>query len=167
MQLRKQIIVSQIRFVVCHQNFDVSKIINEKGCVQAGEEWIERNMLHISTMGLSITFWQVKQPQLNVRSCLSHLHLRKSPNICTEHLILCDLKKINRYWRELVSNMRYSCRKGRLKRPRCQLTNGCHFTDAINIHHKMEWAYKLLKELKLLKSSRLGQPTNKIYSTNV
>lgn len=47
--------------VVCHQNFDVSKIINEKGCLQAGEEWIERNVLNISSMGLFITFWQVKQ----------------------------------------------------------------------------------------------------------
>lgn len=58
---RKQTIVSQNGCVVCHQNFDVSKIINEKGCLQAGEEWIERNVLNISSMGLFITFWQVKQ----------------------------------------------------------------------------------------------------------
>lgn len=58
---RKKTIVSENGCVVCHQNFDVSKIINEKGCLQAGEEWIERNVLNISSMGLFITFWQVKQ----------------------------------------------------------------------------------------------------------
>lgn len=57
----KKTIVSENGCVVCHQNFDVSKIINEKGCLQAGEEWIERNVLNISSMGLFITFWQVKQ----------------------------------------------------------------------------------------------------------
>uniref|UniRef100_A0A1B6D9T3 Tetraspanin n=1 Tax=Clastoptera arizonana TaxID=38151 RepID=A0A1B6D9T3_9HEMI len=40
-------------------NFEVSKIINDKGCIQAGEEWIERNLLFIATMALAVTFLQI------------------------------------------------------------------------------------------------------------
>lgn len=40
------------------QSFDVSKIINEKGCVQAGEEWVERNLLVIVTTAITVSFCQ-------------------------------------------------------------------------------------------------------------
>ncbi|CAH1399851.1 unnamed protein product [Nezara viridula] len=40
-------------------SFDVSKIINEKGCVQAGEEWVERNLLVIVTTAITVSFCQI------------------------------------------------------------------------------------------------------------
>lgn len=40
-------------------NFDVSKIINEKGCVQAGEEWIERNLIIIASSAIFLIFMQI------------------------------------------------------------------------------------------------------------
>lgn len=47
------------RAFVILQNFDVSKIINEKGCLEATEEWIERNMISLATFGFIILFLQV------------------------------------------------------------------------------------------------------------
>lgn len=40
------------------QGMDVSKIIYEKGCVQAGEEWIERNLIVIASSVIFLTFIQ-------------------------------------------------------------------------------------------------------------
>ncbi|XP_055697024.1 tetraspanin-5 isoform X2 [Phlebotomus papatasi] len=40
-------------------NFDVSKIINEKGCVQAGEEWMERNLIMIASSAIFLAFFQI------------------------------------------------------------------------------------------------------------
>ncbi|XP_039951842.1 tetraspanin-5 isoform X2 [Bactrocera neohumeralis] len=40
-------------------NFELSKIIYEKGCVQAGEEWIERNLIIISTSVIILIFVQI------------------------------------------------------------------------------------------------------------
>ncbi|XP_018786232.1 PREDICTED: tetraspanin-5 isoform X1 [Bactrocera latifrons] len=40
-------------------NFEISKIIYEKGCVQAGEEWIERNLIIISTSVIILIFVQI------------------------------------------------------------------------------------------------------------
>jgi tetraspanin-5 len=40
-------------------NFDVSKIINEKGCLEATEEWIERNMISLATCSFVILFMQI------------------------------------------------------------------------------------------------------------
>ncbi|XP_075221815.1 tetraspanin 26A isoform X5 [Lycorma delicatula] len=40
-------------------NYDVAKIINEKGCIQAVEEWMERNLLLISTIALVASFLQI------------------------------------------------------------------------------------------------------------
>ncbi|XP_055679415.1 tetraspanin-5 isoform X2 [Lutzomyia longipalpis] len=40
-------------------NFDVSKIIYEKGCVQAGEEWIERNLIMIASSAIFLAFFQI------------------------------------------------------------------------------------------------------------
>lgn len=39
--------------------YDVSKIINEKGCVQAGEEWIERNLLIVAIVAVATAFLQI------------------------------------------------------------------------------------------------------------
>ncbi|XP_053961765.1 tetraspanin-5 isoform X2 [Anastrepha obliqua] len=39
--------------------FEISKIIYEKGCVQAGEEWIERNLIIISTSVIILIFIQI------------------------------------------------------------------------------------------------------------
>lgn len=41
------------------QGMELSKIIYEKGCVQAGEEWIEHNLIIISTVAIGIMFFQV------------------------------------------------------------------------------------------------------------
>ena len=41
------------------QQYDVAKIINEKGCVQAGEEWMERNLLIIAGVAVATAFLQV------------------------------------------------------------------------------------------------------------
>lgn len=40
-------------------NFDVAKVINEKGCVQAGEEWMERNLLAIASSAVCTAFAQI------------------------------------------------------------------------------------------------------------
>ncbi|XP_004533978.1 tetraspanin-5 isoform X2 [Ceratitis capitata] len=40
-------------------NYEISKIIYEKGCVQAGEEWIERNLIIISTSVIILIFIQI------------------------------------------------------------------------------------------------------------
>lgn len=41
------------------KNYEVSKIIYEKGCVQAGEEWVERNLIIISISAIVTVFFQV------------------------------------------------------------------------------------------------------------
>ncbi|KAL9874479.1 tetraspanin 26A isoform 2-T3 [Glossina fuscipes fuscipes] len=40
-------------------NYEVSKIIYEKGCVQAGEEWVERNLIIISISAIVTVFFQI------------------------------------------------------------------------------------------------------------
>ena len=47
-------------FAACLQNYDVGKIIYEKGCVQAGEEWVERNLLTLACTAVTIAFVQVR-----------------------------------------------------------------------------------------------------------
>lgn len=44
---------------VSFQNFDVGKIINEKGCLEATEEWVERNMISLATCSFVVLFLQV------------------------------------------------------------------------------------------------------------
>lgn len=41
------------------KNFDLSKVIHEMGCVQAGEQWMERNLISISTCAIFLAFFQV------------------------------------------------------------------------------------------------------------
>lgn len=38
---------------------ELSRIIYEKGCVQAGEEWMEHNLIIISTAVIVVMFFQV------------------------------------------------------------------------------------------------------------
>ncbi|XP_019873956.2 tetraspanin-5 isoform X1 [Aethina tumida] len=40
-------------------NFDVSKIINEQGCLEAAEDWIEKNMLSIASYTFILLFFQI------------------------------------------------------------------------------------------------------------
>ncbi|XP_076666162.1 tetraspanin 26A isoform X2 [Andrena cerasifolii] len=40
-------------------NFEVAKVIYEKGCIQAGEEWVERNLLAIATSAVGTAFAQI------------------------------------------------------------------------------------------------------------
>ena len=39
---------------------DPHKIINEKGCLSAGEEWLERNLLVVAGIAVGIAFLQVR-----------------------------------------------------------------------------------------------------------
>jgi tetraspanin-5 len=49
---------------------DVHKIINEKGCLVAGEEWLERNLLVVAGIAVGVAFLQV--PSLSAAClCLS------------------------------------------------------------------------------------------------
>ena len=51
-------------FVILHvcvsQVGDPHKIINEKGCLSAGEEWLERNLLVVAGIAVGIAFLQVR-----------------------------------------------------------------------------------------------------------
>ncbi|XP_073823062.1 tetraspanin 26A isoform X1 [Musca autumnalis] len=40
-------------------SFEIAKIIYDKGCVQAGEEWMERNLILISTSAIIAIFFQI------------------------------------------------------------------------------------------------------------
>lgn len=44
---------------ISFQNFDVAKVVNEKGCLEATEEWIERNMILLATCTFIVLFFQV------------------------------------------------------------------------------------------------------------
>ena len=41
------------------QTGDVHKIINEMGCLAAGEEWLENNLLVVAGVAVGIAFLQV------------------------------------------------------------------------------------------------------------
>ena len=41
------------------QTGDKSSIINEKGCLSAGEEWLENNLLVVAGVAVGIAFLQV------------------------------------------------------------------------------------------------------------
>ena len=49
--------VSSRGFFLCFQNSDVT--IYEKGCIQAGEEWMQRNLLVIASSAVGTAFAQV------------------------------------------------------------------------------------------------------------
>ncbi|XP_012233359.1 tetraspanin-5 isoform X1 [Linepithema humile] len=40
-------------------NYEVAKVIYEKGCIQAGEEWMERNLLAIASGAVGTAFAQI------------------------------------------------------------------------------------------------------------
>ena len=46
-------------FVWSVQGEDVHKIINEVGCLSAGEEWLERNLLLVAGVAVGVAFLQV------------------------------------------------------------------------------------------------------------
>jgi len=45
--------------IIINQNYDVAKIINDKGCLPAGEEWLERNLLVVAGVAVGVAFLQV------------------------------------------------------------------------------------------------------------
>jgi len=53
------------------QNFDVSKTIYEKGCILAAEQWMERNLLSISGLAVTITFLQVRNWSTGITACFT------------------------------------------------------------------------------------------------
>lgn len=53
-------------------------IINEKGCLQSGEEWLERNMLFIATVCLILAFCKVSN--INTTGNLTtNISINKNP----------------------------------------------------------------------------------------
>lgn len=46
-------------FFIYIQRGDLSSIINEKGCLLAGEEWLEKNLLVVAGVAVGIAFLQV------------------------------------------------------------------------------------------------------------
>lgn len=46
-------------FIASSKTGDLSRIINEKGCLQAGEEWLENNLLVVAGVAVGIAFLQV------------------------------------------------------------------------------------------------------------
>lgn len=46
-------------FVALLQNADLSKIINEQGCLEAIEEWTEQNMISLASCTFVILLFQV------------------------------------------------------------------------------------------------------------
>lgn len=45
--------------IIINKNYDVAKIINDKGCLPAGEEWLERNLLVVAGVAVGVAFLQV------------------------------------------------------------------------------------------------------------
>ena len=45
----------------CQQE-DSSLLIYERGCVRAGEEWVERNLVPVAGVGVAISVLQVPRP---------------------------------------------------------------------------------------------------------
>jgi hypothetical protein len=57
---RERVTVSEVAVsFLFFQNFEVAKVIYEKGCIQAGEEWMERNLLSIASGAVGTAFAQV------------------------------------------------------------------------------------------------------------
>ena len=46
-------------FVLCSQKGDFSGKINDKGCLPAGEKWLEQNLISIAGVAVGIAFLQV------------------------------------------------------------------------------------------------------------
>ncbi len=49
-----------IIFYFLVQMDEIHKIVNEKGCMTAGEEWLENNLLLVAGVSVGIAFLQVK-----------------------------------------------------------------------------------------------------------
>jgi tetraspanin-5 len=46
-------------FINIKKTGDKSSIINEKGCLSAGEEWLENNLLVVAGVAVGIAFLQI------------------------------------------------------------------------------------------------------------
>ncbi|KAL2744906.1 tetraspanin-5 isoform X1 [Vespula maculifrons] len=58
--LDRSTVSKSVAGLICFfQNFEVAKVIYEKGCVQAGEEWMERNLLPIASGAVVTAFAQI------------------------------------------------------------------------------------------------------------
>nr|CAD7440967.1 unnamed protein product [Timema bartmani] len=63
------------------EQFDPAKIINEKGCVQAGEEWMERNLLIVAGIAVATAFLQIPLAKGH-NSRYTQIPLAKGHNSC-------------------------------------------------------------------------------------
>ena len=58
-----------VLFIFCYYYFpfifplgqagDMASVINDRGCIEAGEEWLERNLLLVAGVAVCIAFLQV------------------------------------------------------------------------------------------------------------
>ena len=46
---------------LCKQQMDVSMVIYERGCLRAGEEWVERNLIPVAAVAVSVSVLKVCQ----------------------------------------------------------------------------------------------------------
>ena len=42
-----------------HQHGDLTSVINQKGCLMAGEEWLQTNLIVVAGVAVGIAFLQV------------------------------------------------------------------------------------------------------------
>ena len=46
----------------------MSLIIQQKGCLEAGEEWLEGNLIYVATVAVTVAFMQVSTANDNLYS---------------------------------------------------------------------------------------------------
>lgn len=70
------------------QNFEVAKEIYETGCIQAGEEWMERNLLAIASGAVGTAFTQVRVGERRIS-----VSVRKAPAFNTHRKTLGEHRR--------------------------------------------------------------------------
>ena len=48
-----------LNFMLRHQHGDLTSVINQKGCLMAGEEWLQTNLIVVAGVAVGIAFLQV------------------------------------------------------------------------------------------------------------
>ena len=95
-------------FYFCHQPGDLSTIVNDKGCLLAGEEWLEMNLVTVAGVAVGIAFLQVHFYFIFV-SCLNYvcsLYLilsKEGPSIDPQSLMNGRFLALS--WREVVRSL--------------------------------------------------------------
>ena len=85
----------------CQQE-DSSLLIYERGCVRAGEEWVERNLVPVAGVGVAISVLQVPRPH-HTTSSLTHGSLH------TVHLVTFSVFFFRGLYFSQFINLCYLC----------------------------------------------------------